>query len=771
MNTLLSIVTSLASSTDPTVFVGQDTKAAFIPEKILRGRIRQSTCEILLMSKPNHFLSTVCALLIFSGLSFADVRQGHSKHGAAFDTGLRSKPWVIEGIGSAPFSISTNNSEVQRWYNQGNALLHNFWFEEAERAFRWCHKLEPENPMVYLGLARCGLNWFTLGNAASETKSIAFLKEAVKRKATVSERERLYIEAWEKSCLVPGVSPVGVIIKELSNLVVKYPNDIEAKAALIFFNIGSGSVVANDSLIKDILREEPLHPGAHHARIHNWDGINSDQAIDSCELYSKVVPGTGHSLHMPGHIYSKVGMWHEAAIAMDSSTRVELSYMNRRLALPYETWNYVHNRDYLCYIQEQLGRANDSMQGAKDIISAPLDTERDPVETFWAQFSLLRALIKFERWTEILDGKTLIKATEPYGQMMIGSAELMALTKTNRLIEAKEKLLEVQAIMEKLRKEDPAKPAEYPAPNTFRVGEAWLRIAEGDRLGGLGLLLTAAENERKSREASTYANDPPSESWPIFRLVGDVFSEGGDHRAAVDAYNKALGHEPNDAWCLGGLAKSWVALADREKAREFASQFLAVWSGADIGLRPMQEVLALNLDAKPSPKTLRPERQYVPSTLEYLGPSNWTPFAAPKLNVFSAEGKAVKLEDYRGKNVLLVFYLSEQCIHCVEQLNAINNKADEFKATNTVVLACSSDPPQKNKANQLSTLKLTLLSDTNHENARRFASYDDFEEMELHSTILIDTQGRVRWKRTGGDPFMKIDYLLTEIKRWGKRAP
>jgi len=58
---------------------------------------------------------------------------------------------------------------------------------------------------------------------------------------------------------------------------------------------------------------------------------------------------------MPGHIYTKIGMWHEAAIAMDSATRIELRYMNDRLALPFETWNYPHNRNYLCYIQEQLG--------------------------------------------------------------------------------------------------------------------------------------------------------------------------------------------------------------------------------------------------------------------------------------------------------------------------------------------------------------------------------------------------------------------------------
>lgn len=246
-----------------------------------------------------------CLIALLAAMTPADgVRQGHSKHGSAFDAGLRSRPWEMKGIGEAPFPISTKSAEVQRWYNQGNALLHNFWFEEAERSFRWCHKLEPENAMVYLGLARCGLNWFTLGYPTPNMKRYQdFLSEAVKRKDSLPERERMYIEAWEESCLRPGVTkPVEVMIKKLSEVVISYPNDLEAKALLGLFNINHGSPVANDSLLQEILRVSPMHPGAHHARIHNWDGVSADQAINSCELYGKAAPGVGHSLHMPGHI-------------------------------------------------------------------------------------------------------------------------------------------------------------------------------------------------------------------------------------------------------------------------------------------------------------------------------------------------------------------------------------------------------------------------------------------------------------------------------------
>lgn len=81
-------------------------------------------------------------------------RMGHSHKGEEFDVGPRQKPWEIQGIGKVHFPISTQNKEVQKWFDQGVTLLHSFWDYEAERAFRWCLKLEPENAMAYWGMAR-----------------------------------------------------------------------------------------------------------------------------------------------------------------------------------------------------------------------------------------------------------------------------------------------------------------------------------------------------------------------------------------------------------------------------------------------------------------------------------------------------------------------------------------------------------------------------------------------------------------------------------------
>lgn len=705
-------------------------------------------------------LTSALIALTLTGVAFDDA-PGHSKHGSAFDSGMRLKPWVMPGIGEAPLKITTNNPEVQKWFNQGNALLHSFWFEEAERSFRWCLKLEPDNAMAYWGLARSGMTWFNFGSRfGADNRYMKFLAEASKHKQNVSERERLLIEAWELGW--GEKSDRKALLAKLEELQTKYPEEVEGHALYGMFSIARNfDAKTTDAAIVRALSLQAMHPGAHHARIHNWDNKDGQKALDSCELYGRAAPEIGHSLHMPGHIYAEVGMWHEAAIAMDSATRVELKYMNNRLALPFETWNYAHNRDFLCYIQEQLGMANASIQGALDLINAPRDPQTRNENEYRMAHPLLRALVKFERWDQILDGKTLPGSPTEYGNNSFATARILAFSAKGQLDEARKLMTEIRT-KDKIEKDENL--ALYPM-----VAQASLYLAEGKRTQGLDLMKMAAEKDKKNRDGF-YNDDPPSQPWPVARLVGDIYLADKKPVEAIAAYEEALKYERNDAWALAGLAQAWMQNGDSAKSQTYANRFAAVWSRADKNLRPTREVAALKFKLTPKAETLRPERQYNPDSLKNLGPSNWTPFAAPKLDALDLNRKRVSLGEYKGKNVLLVFYLGDSCVHCVEQLAKINGRMNDFDAGNTVVLGISSAKPEANKeSTKLAPFRIRLLSDNNHDNARRFASYDDFEEMELHSTILIDGEGKIRWKRTGGEPFMDVEFLLKEIKRFSKK--
>ena len=725
-------------------------------------------------------LLLVFLLLLASSLCRADDAPGHSKHGSAFDSGMRTKPWAIHGIGDAPFPITTKNPEAQKWFNQGNALLHSFWFEEAERSFRWCLKLDPESPMAYWSLARCGFNWFTVGSPNYDDKNFdrykAFLSEAVRRKSKVTERERLYIEAWEKTYAPQEKNRAKTMVAALQQLVIRFPDDIEAKSLLALYNIGQGSAFANELLIQQVLAKSPMHPGAHHASIHNWDGVSSDQAIKSCELYGKSAPDIGHAMHMPGHIYSKIGMWHEAAIAMDSATRTELRYMNDRLALPFETWNYPHNRNYLCYIQEQLGMAQASLKGSADMLAAPRDPEYNPEETGaivgQGQAARVRALIKFEKWDQILAPKGIEWSDKnDDGKLERAFVEALALSGVGKMFEARERVTTLRTLVEKM-KTVPGPPAPVPPPTASPldmvadIADGIVSLGEGNVLEGQRKLLNAADLEQKFRDKGEYQNDPPGQAWPVMRLLGDHYRKSGDNKLAIHCYEQALKNEPNDGFSLSGLALSHFASGNREQATLYAGRLFSVWSQADPNLKWLDDVKKLGLEAKPTAQTPRPERIYQPKELDTLGPMNWQPFQAPNLQVVDRSGKKVSLQDFKGKNVVLVFFLGDACVHCVGQLKSLNDKSAEFDEQNTVMLAVSSQSPAKLKASKaLDQASIQFLSDNAHENARRFSSYDDFEEIELHSTILIDKAGRVRWKRTGGDPFTNIDFLMTELKR------
>src|ERR1017187_9949436 len=328
-------------------------------------------------------------------------KLGHSQHGEAFDTGPREKPWPMTGIGVAHFPITTRNPEVQRWFDQGNALLHSFADYEAERAFRWCLKLEPDNAMAYWGLARAGLGG---GDRPAE-----MIREAVKRKDRVSARERLYIEALAADLLPDPLHERQAGRnrgkKILETICVQYPDDMEARALLALNTMGDDRYGA-ELMIREVLAKQPDHPGAHHYRIHNWDYHEPETALVSARRYGEIVTGIGHALHMPGHIYSIVGMWNEAAISMDAATRREKQYMQERLTFPFNNWNYGHNLNYLSYILEQLGMADRAMFAARQLIDAPQDPQGNddaPRSTHsYGIAALTRELVKFERWNDLL---------------------------------------------------------------------------------------------------------------------------------------------------------------------------------------------------------------------------------------------------------------------------------------------------------------------------------------------------------------------------------
>ncbi len=189
-------------------------------------------------------------------------------------------------------------------------------------------------------------------------------------------------------------------------------------------------------------------------------------------------------------------------------------------------------------------------------------------------------------------------------------------------------------------------------------------------------------------------------------------------------------------------------------------------------LAPIAERLGLPADWRPELKPNPDDSLEHPfPTLDSLGPFRWKPVSALPWKLPDSTGKCLSLADYRGRPVVVVFYLGFGCLHCVEQLQAIAPKMDAFREAGLEIVAVSTES-QSELAQALAayekggdSVPFPLVADPKLATFRAYRAYDDFEKTPLHGTFLVDASGDVRWQDVGHEPFTKIDFLLKEAKR------
>ena len=248
---------------------------------------------------------------------------GHSTHGEAFNEGPRQQAKLIPGTGKVHFPITTKNPVAQQFFDQGVGQLHGFWYLEAERSFRQVAMLDSECAMAYWGMTRA--------NAENDKRAKEFIAKAVTLKDKVSERERKYIaalDAYYKADAAKKKERGEAYVKAIEAIALAHPEDIEAKALLglqIWLNrsneIPITSYLPVDALLKQVLAVEPLHPCQHYL-IHLWDHEKAEMALDAAAKCGPAAPGIAHMWHMPGHIYSDLHRYSDAAWQQEASARV-----------------------------------------------------------------------------------------------------------------------------------------------------------------------------------------------------------------------------------------------------------------------------------------------------------------------------------------------------------------------------------------------------------------------------------------------------------------
>ncbi|WP_152050940.1 redoxin domain-containing protein [Tautonia marina] len=709
--------------------------------------------------------------------------EGHSNHGEAFNEGPRQAGYLMEGQGSVEFPITTESAEVQALVNQGVAQLHVFFYFEAERSFRQASTIEPENPMLYWGMA--------MSNANNADRAKGFLKVArEKAEATkISRREQLYLDALSAFYKEDGddKSRRQGWLKGLEKIVQEFRDDLDARAWLAMVTWqngrqdGIGSREAVSLLIDSVIEKNPLHPGAHHYKIHLWDKQDDTQALESAARFAEASPGIAHAWHMPGHTYTNLKRYADASYQQEGSARVDHAYMIRDRVMPFMIHNYSHNNQWLSESLTKTGRFNDAVLVARDLVEQPRDPKKNNAKSGghpqregrrrWTE-----ALIAFERWDDLLDATAsgaLDWSDEPIEQLKQAHSLGLAHAARGDLNALDEQIAALKALLppseessdeakaDEAKADDESKDKPKPAPKLPGLDSAIAEL-EGHRH------LLAGETEA-AFESFGNANGMRRESLARLLLAAGRTDE------AVAKAKQAVDRARNEVAPLAAQVEILAAAGQVDEARAAYLSLREIAREADPDLPVFQRINAQLTTWKEQdgwqPPALEPRTDLAAASridLDTVGPLTWSPFPAEPLEGVDTDGITHRLEDYRGQNVLLIFYLGGDCAHCMEQLIAFSKDIDRIRDTGTVVLAVSTDDLERTtalKTNGEVEFTMPLLSDPDLAAFRRYGAFDDFEDMPLHGTFLIDAQGNLRYQDISWQPFLDVDFVVSELSR------
>ena len=408
-------------------------------------------------------------------------KPGHSTHGDAFDEGPRQAAVLLKGMGAVSFPITTQRGDAQKFFEQGVAQLHGFWYYEAERSFRQAAKFDDSAAMPYWGMAMANVN--------NEKRAGEFMKQAQAqgRREKASARERLYLDAlsaWYADAKKENKARRTALVKALEKIVFEFPEDIEAKAFLLFQvwdNAQHGMPVASHaalaSLAGEVLAKNPAHPGAHHYLIHLWNHEDDRRALKSAALDGQSAPGIAHLWHMPGHTFTSLHRYADAAWQQEAAARTDHAHMIAAKLMPEQIHNYAHNNDWLVENLGFIGRVHDAIDLAKNMIELPrLSKIHKPVGKpgyaeerggfTMGRRRLLEALVAWERWDDLLalDGGPYLPVNEDRAEEAKRLRVMgLAAFQTNDQARGAAKTAAIRELLAKTRQERTAKGAEAEA--------------------------------------------------------------------------------------------------------------------------------------------------------------------------------------------------------------------------------------------------------------------------------------------------------------------
>lgn len=531
----------------------------------------------------NKMAQTICAAL-FAAAS-CNTAWAHSD-----DDGPRSgQP---EQLGEVNFPVSCT-AAAQQEFNRGMALFHSFWFEPAKASFAKVLEYDPACGMAHWGTAIMAMgNPFTWPTNPNASRAGAPAAAAALRVGAKSARENDYIAAlatffkdWESTEFRPRALAFG---RAMAEVAAKYPDDNEAQIlyalTLNVTALPSDKSFANQkraaAILEPLFRKYPKHPGVAHYLIHTYDYAElANHGLPSARTYGAIAPSVPHALHMPSHIFSRVGMWPE----MVTSNRA--SYLTARGELKQSTLDFgaydaLHAMDYLVFAHLQLAQD----QAAKALVDEAGAIRQVNVQNFPAAYAFAampaRYALELGDWTAaarlILSPPDMAWSKFPHAEAILVFARGLGAARNGDLAAARQEVERLQALKAAMQA---AKMGYWPGQTDFQIDavKAWIALGEDRKDEALRLMRAAATAE----EATDKHPVTPGNVVPSRELLGEMLLALGQPADALAEFERSLKRDPNRFRGLAGALRAAEAAGDRDAARRHALSLLALGAMRD----------------------------------------------------------------------------------------------------------------------------------------------------------------------------------------------
>ncbi len=507
---------------------------------------------------------------------------------------------IYDGNAGYARTVTTESAEAQQWFNQGIQLLYGFNHDEAIRSFHKAAEIDPECAMAWWGVA-CAHGMHINNPVMGEEQSrLAYeaAQEALARLDGETAVERALVEAVSRRYAWPVPEDRSALdeayASAMGDVYRAFPGDADVGAlyAESMMDLQPWDLWTHDGepkkraleiveVLEKTMAIAPDHPGANHFYIHAIEASPwPEKGTAAAERLGGLVPGSGHLVHMPSHIYIRTGRYADAADSNVRAIEADEAYFAKAPAPDFYSLYYMHNTHFLAYAAMMEGRRDTALAAARKIetnIPESFLKERVKIADGFMP-TTLQVMVRFGMWEEILEEPAPPKWRK-VSVMEHHFARTVALANLDRTREARQELKKLERATKGL--EDGwfmgNNAASHIATIATEMAKGEVLFREGKRDEAFVHLRKAVENEM----AMTY-DEPPGWMLPVRHALGALLLADGRATEAEQVYREDLARHPNNGWSLLGLRQSLKAQGKPTDVDGLDQRFAAAWARADV---------------------------------------------------------------------------------------------------------------------------------------------------------------------------------------------